>query len=276
MSTAAKEDTPYLMRNPVRPVATASSRLVSSSVFLNDPRLRDWIATHFLRKSGKDHPTTADAHKLYVILKDLWDYDRIEELFAENRRHDPALDQWFSAGFVSTYGLADLLAYPEGTVGRIYGRYLADNKYDIDIVARFEPKSQFEYYSLRSGQTHDLEHILFGGGFDILGELVPYYVRLSNVPRFLDADLAGWVNAIQIFGSTRILMRTGLHYQAAYPMALKAVAEGIRIGESIGPVYLIRYEDVFGLSLADAREALGVRDAADLDTRAASFLWDEF
>lgn len=270
------DETPYLMRAGLKPVETRSSTLVSSSPYLNDPRLRDWVATHFLRKSGSDHPTTADAHKLYLILREIWDLERIEELFTANRQKWPELDQWLSDGFVSTYEIKDLMTYPEGSVGHIYGSHLVDNGYQIDIVPRFEPRSQFEYYSLRSGQTHDLEHILFGGGFDILGELVPYYARLSNVPRFLDAELAGWVNAMQILGSTRILMRTGLHYQAAYPTALKAVRAGMDVGEQSAPIFLFKYEDVFHLPLEEARKELGVAGATDLDTREASFLWDEY
>lgn len=270
------KETPYLLRAGLKSVETASSTLISSSPYLNDPRLRDWVATHFLRKSGRDHPTTADAYKLFTILQEIWDLGRIEELFTENRKKDPALDKWLSEGFVSTYEIEDLMAYPPDSVGRIYGEHLTDNDYQIDIVPRFEPKSQFEYYSLRSGQTHDLEHILFGGGFDILGELVPYYARLSNIPRFLDAELAGWVNAMQLLGSTRILMRTGLHYQAAYPAALKAIRGGMDVGEQSGPIYLLKYEDVFHLPVEEARKALGIVGAKDIDTREASFLWDEY
>lgn len=42
--------------------------------------MRDWLATHFLR-SGKDLPTTSDGYKLHVILQEVQDLDRIEELF---------------------------------------------------------------------------------------------------------------------------------------------------------------------------------------------------
>jgi ubiquinone biosynthesis protein COQ4 len=269
------DDVPYLLRG-AKPVETESSVLVSSSRYLNEPRLRDWIATHFLRRSGKDTPTTSDSYKLHMILGDIYDYDRIEELFTADRKRSPELDRWFSEGFVSTYEIKDLLAYPPGSLGHIFGRYLSDNAYQIDIVPRFEPKSQFDYYKLRSGQTHDLEHLLCGGGFDILGELVPYYARLSNVPRFLSPELAGIVNAGQLLGAQRIVMRTGLHYHQSFPQALKAMQAGMRVGESSGPIFMAKYEDVFHLTIAEARAALGIRDAAELDTREASLAWDEY
>jgi ubiquinone biosynthesis protein COQ4 len=269
------DDTPYLMRG-LKPVSTQSSTLVSSSDFLNEPRLRDWVATHFLRRSGKDVPTTSDAYKLHLILKEVQDQDHIEELFTQERRRSPELDRWMSEGFSSTFSKEDLLANPPGSLGYTFGRYLSDNGFEVDIVPRFEPKTQYEFYALRSGQTHDLEHIVCGGGFDILGELVPYYMRLSNVPRFLSPELAGAVNTMQLLGSTRIMMRTGLHYPQSYPMALQAAQCGMRVGLESGPIFMARYEDVFHLPIPEAREALGIRGAVDLDSREASLAWDEY
>ena len=72
--------------------------------------------------------------------------------------------------------------------------------------------------------------------------------------------LAGAVNAMQLFGSTRIMMRTGLHYPQSYPTALKAAQCGMRVGQESGPIFMARYEDVFHLPIPQAREALGIRD----------------
>lgn len=270
-------EVPYLLRG-MQMLTTQSSVLVSSSPYLNDPRLREWIATAFLRRSSKDVPTSADSYKLHLILRDIFDLDRIEELFTQERRRWPELDRWFSEGFSSNFTKEELLACPEGSVGYLFGRYLVDNGFEIDIVPRFEPKSQFEYYSLRSGQTHDLEHIVTGGNFDILGELVPYFARLSNAPRFLDPELAGYVNAGQLLGALRLVSRTGLHYQAAFPATLLAMQAGTQVGQQSGPFFMARYEDVFHLPLAEAREALGVRGVSgpNVDTAAASLEWDEY
>ena len=273
----ASDETPYLLRG-INPIATASSTLVSSSPYLNHPALCDWIASAFLRRSGKDRPTSADGHDLHVILKQIFDLDRIEQLFTEERRRSPELDRWFSAGFSSSFTKAELLAHPPGSLGHTFGCYLVDHGFDIDIVPHFEPKSQFEYYSLRSGQTHDFEHIVTGGNFDILGELVPYFARLANVPRFLGAELAGIVNAGQLLGAFRLMTRTGLHYQAAFPAALAAMQAGTRVGEQSGPIFMARYEDVFHLPIDEARAALGICGAPDrnVDTAAASLEWPEY
>ena len=266
---------PYLARGGAA-VTTDSTTLVSSSVYLNEPRLRDWLATAFLRKSGKDSPTTHDAYKLYGILQDVFDIDRIEALFTAERQRWPELDAWFAQGFSSSFSVADLLANPDGSFGHRFGKYICDNGFEIDIVPRFVPRNQFEYFSLRSGQTHDLEHILTGGGFDILGELIPYFARLSNLPRFLDPELVGLINVGQVLGALRLISRTGLHYHSAFPAALAAMRCGMTVGDQSGPYWMRRFEDAFHLPLAEARAALGIVGAVDLDTRAASLTWEEY
>lgn len=268
-------DKPYLARGG-HAITTDSTNLISSSVYLNEPRLRDWLAGAFLRKSGKDSPTTHDAYKLYGILTDLFDVDRIEALFTAERQRWPELDAWFSEGFSSSFTVADLLANPPGSLGHIFGCYIADNGFEIDIVPRFEPKNQFQYFSLRSGQTHDLEHILTGGGFDILGELVPYWARLSNLPRFLDPELVGLINPGQVLGALRLISRTGLHYHAAFLSAIRAMQCGMTVGQASGPYWMRKFEDTFHLPLEEARAALGVVGAVECDTREASLLWPEY
>ncbi len=54
-------DIPYLLRG-VTPVATDSSVLVSSSKYLNHPRMRDWISTITLKRNGPDRPAQAEMY----------------------------------------------------------------------------------------------------------------------------------------------------------------------------------------------------------------------
>lgn len=270
-----KQTQPYLLRG-LQSLTTDSSTLISSSHYLNDPRLRDWISTHFLRRSGKDRPTSADAYQLYAFLFDLQDLERIETLFTDERAGNPALDSWFNEGFISNFTKEDLLDCPAGSLGRIFGDYLHNNGFELDIVERFEPRTQYDYYRFRSGQTHDLEHIMFGGAFNILGELVPYYARLTNVPKFLNPELAGHVNLGQQLGAQRVIMRTALHYPQSYLTALEATRAGMEVGLNSDPIFLIAYEDVLHLPVEEARQIKGIRNAREVDTHAASLEWDEY
>jgi ubiquinone biosynthesis protein Coq4 len=181
-----------------------------------------------------------------------------------------------SEKFISNYTRDDLLACPPGSLGAAFAKYVVENNFELDIIARFEPKTQYDYYRIRSAQTHDLEHIVGGGGFDILGELVPYYIRLTNIFKFLPAELAGEVSVLQVFGSMRILARTAVHYPQSWLAALGSVQRGIRVGLESGPLFMAKYEDALHLPIPRARELLGVVGAVDVDTRTASHEWDEY
>ena len=267
------DDIPYLARG-IMPVGTDSSVLVSSSKYLNDPRLREWVAQIALQKNGPDYPPAAEMHELIGILADLRDYDRIEALFSAERKVNPKLDRWFSEGFVSNYELADMKDCPPGSLGGIMYKQFHDGGYEVQIVPPYEPKSQWEYYSLRSGQTHDFEHILTGGGFNYMGELVPYWFRLATVHKHIqDKELAGEMSAMGILGTTRYVVRTMLHYPQVWETALTCIRQGIDVGQQSDAFWMARMEDVWHLPLEKARAALGVRGAKDLDTAREGEIW---
>lgn len=266
-------DYSYLMKG-ITKVDTTSSVLVSSSKYLNDARVRDWVATHLLRRNGSDVPTPSDSIQLVQILREVQDIDHINALFAAERKQNRALDEWFTAGFSSSFTLEDLGRYAPGTVGAIYHEQLSDNALDVNIVPPFVPKNDFEYFQLRAGQTHDLEHILGGGSFDFIGELVPYYMRLTNLFVHLSPELAGELSAFSILGSTRIITRAVLHYPQTWLVAQNAMERGARVGRDSAPLYMMKYEDVFDLTPEAAREALGIRGVEVVDTGAASAQWN--
>jgi ubiquinone biosynthesis protein COQ4 len=266
-------DIPYLARG-VLPVETESSVLVSSSKYLDNWRLRDWLATIALRKNGPDLPPPAEMYALLPILDELRDHDRIEALFTAERKVNPALDAWFEARFISTYKLEDLAGYAPGTLGGIFHKQMSEGNYEIQIVPFREPKTQLEFFNLRSGQTHDFEHILTGGGFNFMGELVPYWFRLTNVFKHIqDKELAGELSVLSIFGTLRYIMRTMLHYPQVWECAVDCIQRGITVGQQSDAVFLAKLEDAFHLPLAEARAALGVRGAVDVDTEREGAFW---
>jgi ubiquinone biosynthesis protein Coq4 len=269
----AEADTPYLARNWF-PVETHSSVLVSSSKYLNNARLREWLAMILLRKNGADMPPQAEMHEFLPILDSLRDYEWIEEMFTAERKVNPQLDAWFNEGFVSNYHISDFAQYAPGTLGGIFHQWITEGNYEIQIVPWAEPRTQLEFYNLRSGQTHDFEHILTGGGFNFMGELVPYWYRLTNVFKFIrNPELAAEVNMIQIFGSLRYTIRTMLHYPEVWPTCVNAIQRGMRVGQESDALFMARLEDYFHLPLEEARAALGVRGAVDIDTDAEGAFW---
>jgi ubiquinone biosynthesis protein Coq4 len=268
-------DIPYLMRG-MMPVETESSVLVSSSKYLNNPRMRDWLATMFLRKNGPDMPPHTDMYALLPILDELRDHDHIEAMIAEERKTNAKLDAWFSEGFVSSYEISDLAQYEPGTLGGIFHEQMSGGDYDIQIIPWTEPKSQLQFFNLRSGQTHDFEHILTGGGFNFMGELVPYGCRLTNVYKFIEnKELASELSLTQTFGCMRYVMRTALHYPQVWETAVDALKRGFEVGQRSEPVFMAKMEDYFHLPLDEARAAIGVVGAEDIDTSREGEIWGD-
>lgn len=266
-------DYSYLMQG-IQKISTQSSVLVSSSKYLNDARVRDWVSTHLLRRNGPDVPTPSDSIQLVQILRDVQDIDHINDLIASERVQNPELDAWFTERFISDYSLKDLKEYGPDTVGGIFYSQLSNNALDVNIVPPFTPRNDYEYFSLRAGQTHDLEHILGGGGFDFIGELVPYYMRLTNLFVHMSPELAGELSAFSIFGSTRIITRAVLHYPQTWLITQNAMERGAKVGRESRPLYMMKFEDVFAMTLDDARDALGVHGVETVDTAAASAQWN--
>ena len=267
------DQTPYLARG-VNLLGTESSVLVSSSKYLNNARLREWVALAALRRNGPDFPPAAEMYELIQSLAELRDFDHIEAMITEERKVNPAFDAWFAEGFTSNYKIEDLKDYAPDSVAGTYYRVATEGNYEIQIVPDFKPRSQWEYYSLRAGQTHDYEHILTGGGFNYMGELIPYWFRLATIHTHIrNKELAGEMSVMSIFGTMRYVIRTMLHYSEVWETALECIAQGIRIGRESDPFWMAKMEDIWPLTVAQAREKLGVRGAVDLDTQAAGDYW---
>jgi ubiquinone biosynthesis protein COQ4 len=269
------DDIPYLARG-VNLLGTDSSVLVSSSKYLNSPKLREWIALIALKKNGPDFPPAAEMHQLIPILNEMRDFDHIEAMFTEERKVNPKLDAWFNEWFCSDYAIDDLKDCAPGTVGGIYYDIAKNGNYEIQIVPNFQPKTQWEYYSLRSGQTHDYEHILTGGGFNYMGELIPYWFRLATIHTHIqNKELAGEMSVLSILGTTRYVIRTMLHYPQIWETALECIQQGIAIGRQSDAFWMAKMEDYWHTPLEEARQQLGVRGAYDFDTQEAGDIWGE-
>ena len=267
-------DNSYFASNNVD-VETDSSVLVSSSKFLNNPLMRDWVATYLLRRNGRDRSVSSDNIPLNKALAEVLDSDEIDALFEEERKLNPQLNEWLDRKFISKYSIDDFKQYAPDTVGGLYYRYLVDNNFRVDIHAAYEPAGHYDYFRRRSTQIHDFEHIITGGSFDEIGELVPYFMRLYNVSKWLSPELAGQLGVKSIFGALRMVTRSLLHYPHTWLAVMNAMQRGMKVGELSGPIFLASYEEVFHLRPADARKVLGVVGAEDADTREESLIFTE-
>ena len=273
---------PVFYLNGRRKVKTESSVLVSSSRWLNDGRVREWISTENLRRNGHDYPLLYGLPTLMQAVDEVRDVEDAERLVADERRRNPAFDRWLSEGFVSTYSKDDLKAYPEGSVGRQLFEYMDEFDLSPELNSRildnpdWKPANTLDYWNLRMGQTHDAYHILGEVGFGSVAEYFITGVITGNVFRHLGAELAGALMTVNTLIMFPWMTRTMLHYPGAWPDLWRNLSYGYEVGQQSDMLFTSKFEDIMHLTPADARAALGWRGHRDgIDSRQASLIFGE-
>ncbi len=273
---------PVFYLNGRRKVKTESSVLVSSSRWLNDGRVREWISTENLRRNGHDYPLLYGLPTLMQAVDEVRDVEDAERLVADERRRNPAFDRWLNEGFVSTYSKDDLKAYPEGSVGRQLFEYMDEFDLSPELNSRildnpdWKPANTLDYWNLRMGQTHDAYHILGEVGFGSVAEYFITGVITGNVFRHLGAELAGALMTVNTLIMFPWMTRTMLHYPGAWPDLWRNLSYGYEVGQQSDMLFTSKFEDIMHLTPADARAALGWRGHRDgIDSRQASLIFGE-
>lgn len=263
----------------IRKTSTDSSLLVSSSRWLNNGTLREVLMTWLLRKNGPDFPVEAD-HTLglqQAVIEVMPD-DEVEALMAHERTVNPRFRAWMEEGFVSSYRNEDFLKYEPGTVGGIIGRQIREFGFDLTLgvdISHTRPPTDLGFWRLRGRQTHDLEHIITGGQFNSIGEIVPVFARAANNSAHLSPRLALAVNVYLMFSGLRMVTRSLLHYPETWPKALECLEQGIKVGRASPPMWEYRYEDVLHLTPAAAQAKFGVQHAYEVDSAREAAIFRE-
>jgi ubiquinone biosynthesis protein COQ4 len=269
----------YLGKN-IRRTRSDSSLLTSNSRWLNNSAVREILATWLLRKNGPDFPVEAD-HTLGMreATEQVIPPSEIEELMVEERRVNPTFDAFMGEGFFSRFRNEDFDQYAPGTFGGIIGRQIREFGFDltlgVDMSKVERPTTNFAYWKLRTGQTHDFEHIAVGGQFNSIGEIVVIFAKAANTSMHVGPELASALNAYLLFSGMRMVSRSLLHYPQTWPKALECLEQGLRVGRASAPMYAYRYEDVFHLTPEAAREKLGVKHAYEVDSDRAAMIFRE-
>ena len=273
---------PVFYLNGRRKVKTESSVLVSSSRWLNDGRVREWISTENLRRNGHDYPLLYGLPTLMQAVDEVRDVEDAERLVADERRRNPAFDRWLNEGFVSTYSKDDLKAYPEGSVGRQLFEYMDEFDLSPELNSRildnpdWKPANTLDYWNLRMGQTHDAYHILGEVGFGSVAEYFITGVITGNVFRHLGAELAGALMTVNTLIMFPWMTRTMLHYPGAWPDLWRNLSYGYEVGQQSDMLFTAKFEDIMHMTPTDARAALGWRGHREgIDSRQASLIFGE-
>ena len=262
----------------IRQAEPTSSSLLSTSKYLNHPGLRDWLTTHFLRRNGPDIPIPSDpVMGLNQAMDDLRDEKELTRLIDIEKEKNPNVRKWLDEER-HYMGLTkeDFSKFDPDSFGGTYYRHIADNGYELNLGWGYEvPKDDLTYIRIRSGQIHDFEHLMTGGQFNSLGELMPYYFRMSNPFSHFSPELAAGISQMFIFGGTRLVMRAFLHYPQVWPTVLSCITQAIHVGKTSESTHMMNYEAALHLPIPEAREMLGFRNVVDMDTREMDLIYTE-
>lgn len=271
---------PYL--NGRKLLRTQSSTLISSSRWLNEPRIREWVANENLRRNGEDYPLLYGFPDAIQAIDQTRDNDRIESLIKAERKTNKVLDRWFEERHLSTYTKDDLADNPPGSVGRLLFEHMDKLGLETELDPRvqanpdWKPELDIEYFNLRSGQTHDFDHLLGEVGFDVISEVFPTGLRTGNIYKHISPELAGELLTINTFTIFPWFMRCQLHYPAAWPAMWRNLSHGYEVGQQSDCLFTAKYETILHLPPEEARKALGVRGfQGPHNSEAASLVFGE-
>jgi ubiquinone biosynthesis protein COQ4 len=250
----------YLGRN-IRSVECTSSIPQSSSRWLNNAMVREVLPIWLLRRNGPDFPVEADhTLGLAAAFEQVLPEAEASALFMEELKIIPALAAHVARGIEPGWSNEQFLSYPEGTVGGIMGYQIREHGFDLTLGMGPVPEdlTLFQYFRRRARLVHDFEHIVTGGQFTSIGEIVITMARVANVTEHLSPKLASAVNAYQAFSGLRMFTRALLHYPEAFATALRCMEQGIYVGRNSPPFWEFRWDEVFEMTPAEARRHFGM------------------
>lgn len=250
----------YLGKN-IRMDECTSSIPRSSSEWLNNAMIREVLPIWLLRRNGQDFPVEADhTLGLAAAFGQVLPEAEASELFMEELKINPALARHVAEGVHPGWRNEDFLDYPEGTVGGIMGHQIREHGFDLTLGMGPVPDdlTPYQYFRRRARLVHDFEHIVTGGQFTSIGEIVVTMARVANMTEHLSPKLARAVNAYQAFSGLRMFTRALLNYPEAFATALKCMEQGIHVGRNSPPFWQFRWDEVFDKTPEEARRHFGM------------------
>lgn len=145
----------------------------------------------------------------------------------------------------SNVDLAALSQLPEGTVGRAFAQYFADNKI-LPFESTFPVRNDTDYLVRWYRETHDLHHVLTGYATHALGEMELQAFAMGNL---------GLRTSAFILTFAALLRPHGLPAIWKYSRRLR---KAYRRGKQSENLFNVRYERFFEAPVESLRQALRI------------------
>lgn len=259
MNQISKDDFQYF-NGANRTITTESSVLVSSSPYLNHPRLRHLIGQEMLRRNGPDLATTAYIPDVATCFFELEDTAYVDGLFARERANNPEFAAWLDSRHLSNFTAEEVEGYAPGTLGATIHDFLTGSEYQIDYFFQgMEIRTDYDYYKKERVFTHDIEHMVTGFETDFASEIGLIFANMESFYGYFSAELACETQRVSGFLAAKSTMKTNLFYPGVMPTYLEAMRLGIEMGRAWKkPLMMVPWRNHLDWTIEQIREEYNI------------------
>jgi ubiquinone biosynthesis protein Coq4 len=166
--------------------------------------------------------------------------ETIKRRLRQNPQGRAAIDAKRRMGVIH---VADLLAMPEGTLGRAYGEFMSKHGLAPDALPNIDDS---QYVQAHLYETHDLWHVVTGFSPDVTGEIGLQAFYAAQLPGVLPAALA-----------SALLLNAALTRSShALKARFAALSQGWMMGQRAKPLFGYDFRANFARPLDRVREEL--------------------
>jgi len=245
------------MRGDRAPVA--GSIPMSTSKYLNSPLFVHAFSQMSLRRMGDDVATTYDIPEMSRAMADVADHGEWARLVEVEKLKNPEFAAWLEQRRSTRYDPKTMGHYAPGTLGATIRDFLISSGYDMEFIDKgLQPANDLEYVMKRTGECHDIQHMVTGFGPNLAGEHALIMMNVTAIARYFSPDLATTLSRSQHFLAAASYMRSALHYGAGMPLLLEATQLGIEAGRALRkPLLIVNWEDYLDWQLDAIAADLG-------------------
>lgn len=243
-----------------RRIETESSVLVSSSPYLNHPRLRTLIAQEMLRRNGDDLQSTAYIPEVSACYHEIEDTPAVDALFARERETNPEFAAWLDKRHLSDFKLDEVKDCAPGTLGGIIKDFLSGSGYQLDYFFQgMEIKTDYDYYKKERVFTHDIEHMVTGFETDYASEIALIYTNYESFFRYFSTELAAELTRFYGYLLSKSTMKASLFYPKVIPAMMEAARLGVEMGRAWKkPLLMVPWREHLDWTLEQIREEYNI------------------
>jgi len=242
------------------PLQTESAILVSSSKYLNSARLRDVLAQESLRRNGYDMPLTGLLPELMQSINELNDYNQDLQAVLEERKRLPEFAAFLDERFLSNLRREEIAHCAPGTLGRELYDYMTQNNMDVNFLHDGQEfADDLHYYVRRSGQCHDVEHIVTGFGPNLWGEMALVFFKAAMDSNYFSVPVASILNRQYLTSAATYFIKANLNYPDLIGGVMEAIRMGVEMAKHVNRQFLyIKWEDYWDTQLDEVRRELNI------------------